>query len=150
MRILNFEQQHHFGFGEVGMPLNIHLKIILAFVSINLIGMFYVELFHLILGIFHILFEYAEEFLDIVVEHFLETGTHETQVIVFYILSPAIFFLAYLLYRIFPRFYFKQKTKLDQLKLNTLAQWHALPLIQRLEWWSFFVAYLSYLLFFSF
>jgi hypothetical protein len=149
MQILKFEH-HHFGFGEVRMPLNIHQKIILTFIIVNLVGIFYLELFHIILGIFHMLFEYAEEFLDMVVEHFLETGTHETQVIVFYILSPVIFSLLYLLYRLFPRFYFKQKTKLDQLKLNTLAQWHALPLIQRFEWWAFFVAYLSYFLFFSF
>lgn len=149
MRILKVEN-HHFGFGEVRMPLSIHLKIILAFVSVNLVGMFYVELFHLTVEIFHVLFEYAEEFLDIVVEHFFETGTHETQVIVFYILSPAIFLLLYLLYRLFPRFYFKLKKNLHQQKLAALTQWHALPLVQRFEWWSFFVVYLSYLVFFSF
>ena len=121
MRILKFEHHHHFSFGEERM-----------------------------VEVFHILFEYAEEFLDMMVEHFLETDTHETQVIVFYILSLTIFLLFYLLYRIFPRFYFKQKAKLYLLKENTLAEWHALPLIQRFEWWSFFVAYLSYLLFFSF
>lgn len=149
MRILKFEH-HHFGFGEVRMHLNIHLKIILAFVSVNLIGMFYLELLHLIVGIFHLLFEYAEEFLDIVVEHFLETGTHETQVIVFYILSPAIFLLLYLLYRLFPRFYFKLKKNLHQQKLVALAEWQALPLVKRFEWWSFFVVYISCLVFFSF
>lgn len=149
MRILKFEH-HHFGFGEVRMHLNIHLKIILAFVSVNLIGMFYLELLHLIVGIFHLLFEYAEEFLDIVVEHFLETGTHETQVIVFYILSPAIFLLLYLLYRLFPRFYFKLKKNLHQQKLAALAEWQALPLVKRFEWWSFFVVYISCLVFFSF
>lgn len=149
MRILKFED-HHFGFGELAEPLNIHVKIILAFLCINLFGIFYEEVFHLILGILHLLFEYAEEFLDIVVEHFLETGTHETQVIVFYILSPAVLLLTYLLYRLFPRFYSKLKKKLHRQKLKTLAQWHALPLIQRFEWWSFFVFYLGCLVFFSF
>lgn len=150
MRILKIDQHHHFGFGEARMPLNIHQKIILAFACINIVGIFYIELFHVFLGIFHVLFEYAEEVLDVIVAYFLETGTHETQVIVFYILSPAIISLLYLLYRLFPRFYFKLKKSFYQQKINTLAQWHALPLIQRFEWWTFFIAYFSYLLFFSF
>lgn len=132
------------------MTLNIHQKIILAFVLFTFVIFMYEELFHLLIGLFHALFESLEHILDIGIEHLLETDTHETQVIVFYILFAFILYGLYRFYRFLPRWYDKLKKNLHQQKIETQAQWHNLPLIQRFEWWSFFVLFISGLIFFSF
>ena len=155
MRILKLKQ-HHASFEAVELTLNIHQKIILAFVLINFIVFMYDGIFHLTVEIFHGLFESIEHLLDLLVEHILEFSTevapqtHETQVIVFYILFCFSLFAFYRLYRFFPRWYCQFRNHLQQQKLNTLSEWHRLPLLQRFEWWSFFVLYVASLIFFSF
>lgn len=149
MRILKLKQ-HHSDFEELDLSLNIHQKIVFAFVLINFFLLAYDGLFQIIIGIFHALFESVEHLLDLCIEHLLDTGTHETQVIVFYILVAFIFFGLYRLYRFLPRWYDKLKKNLSRQKLNILSEWHRLPLLQRFEWWSFFVVYFACLVFFSF
>jgi hypothetical protein len=149
MRILKLED-HHFVFHDVKLALNIHQKILLALFSTTFILLLYEEIFHTLLNVLHGLFESAEHLLDIIIDAVFETSTHETQVIVFYILVPVILLTLYLFYRRLPHWYRHFKESLHQQKLETLAQWHGLPLIQRFEWWSFFVLYISCFIFFSF
>jgi hypothetical protein len=149
MRILKLKQ-HTLGFGEMRMTLNIHQKIILASVLVTFVVFMYEELFHLLVGLLHSVFESVEHILDIGIENLLETHTHETQVIVFYIITSVIIYGLYHFYRFLPRWYNHLKKNIHQQKLETQAQWHALPLIQRFEWWSFFVAFIACYLFFSF
>lgn len=155
MRILKLKQ-HHSAFESVKMSLNIHQKIIFTFVLINLIVFMYDGIFHLAIEIFHGLFESIEHLLDLLVEHILEFSTeaapqtHETQVIVFYILISFILLGLYRFYRFLPRWYDTLKNNLHQQKLTVLSEWHRLPLLQRFEWWSFFVIYISCVIFFSF
>jgi hypothetical protein len=149
MRILKLKQQYP-GFGEMRMTLNIHQKIVLASILVTFVVLMYEELFHLFVGLFHGLFESIEHILDISIEHLLETNTHETQVIVFYILVSVIFYGLYRFYRFLPRWYNNLKKNLHQQKIETQAQWQGLSLIQRFEWWLFFIAFISCLLFFSF
>lgn len=63
------------------------------------------SLLHLLFEILHLTFEFIESALDQMVEHLFHTDTHETQLIVFYILcSVAIYFL-YRLVRAVTRYY---------------------------------------------
>lgn len=63
------------------------------------------SLLHLLFEILHLTFEFIESALDQMVEHLFHTDTHETQLIVFYILcSVAVYFL-YRLARAVPRYY---------------------------------------------
>jgi hypothetical protein len=149
MRILKLKQ-HNLVFGEMRVILNIHQKIVLSLVLVSTVLLMYEELFHLVVGLFHGVFESVEHILDIGIEYLLDTSTHETQVIVFYILVAFIFYGLYRFYRFLPRWYSHLKKNLHQQKIETQTQWHGLPLIQRFEWWSFFVLYISCFIFFSF
>ncbi|MEQ1637986.1 MAG: hypothetical protein ABL903_14985 [Methylococcales bacterium] len=62
-------------------------------------------LLHLLLELFHILFEFVEITLDGVVEHLFHTDTHQTQVIVFYIICSIGLLLLYRLKLALPRYY---------------------------------------------
>lgn len=61
--------------------------------------------FHLLLELCHITFELVEQGLDTLVEHIFETNTHDTQLIVFYILMSFVAFIAYRIWRVLPRCY---------------------------------------------
>lgn len=74
------------------------------------------ELLHALAELAHLLFELFEASLDHVVEHIFHTGTHETQIIVFYLMLSMAFGGLYYLWRIMPRFFRK-------LKENLLATW---------------------------
>lgn len=145
MSILNLN--HHPDFGELKITLNIHQKIILAFVLVNFIGLMYLELFHLMMGILDGLFELIEHTLDITVDYLLDTSTHDTQTIVFYILVPLILFA---LYHYLPSWYQRFKKNLHQQKLETINQWQELRFVQKAEWWIFFAVYLYCLMLFNF
>ena len=155
MRLLKLKQPHA-DFGEIRMNLNIHHKIALTFILFNVFFFLYDGIFHLTFEIFHGLFESLEHFLDVLVEEIIEfstetaPATHETQVIVFYILF--VFFLigCYRLYRFFPQYYQHLKYTFHRQKQTALAEWHELPLFQRFEWWAFLVLYLTALIFFGF
>jgi hypothetical protein len=149
MRILKL-QHDDFGFRGEKVSLNIHQKIALSFSVVTFLLLMYEEIFHLLAEFFHVMFESIENILDILIEHFLETSTHETQVIVFYILVPLIFLTLFQVYCWLPRLYRVLKRHLHRQKIETLAQWHVLPLTVKLEWWLFFISFFSCLIFFSF
>ncbi len=149
MRILKL-QHDDFGFRGEKVSLNIHQKIALSFSVLTFLLLMYEEIFHLLAELFHVVFETVENILDILIEHFLETSTHETQVIVFYILVPLIFLILFQVYCWLPRLYRVLKRQLHHQKIEMLAQWHVLPLTVKLEWWLFFISFFSCVIFFSF
>jgi len=69
-----------------------------------LIGLIH-HVFEIILHVMHLAFEYAEVGLDHLVEHAFHTDTHQTQVIVFYILVLIIGGLAFLILRRIPAWF---------------------------------------------
>lgn len=121
------------------MTLNIYQKISIVLTLIVFVLLTYDVLFHGLFELLHVLFESVEYTLDLIIEHFFATGTHETQVIVFYILVPAIFYGLYLLFRFFCNLYYKVKYYFRQQKIETLMQWHALSLLEKTAWWCFLV-----------
>lgn len=139
MRMIEKTKYYGCDFKGMKMALNIHQKIIIAVVAAVFILSMYDVLFHLLLGILHILFEAAEWVLDHLIEHLFETGMRETQIIVFYILMMIISGSIYKLYRQLPRWYHKLEQKLYQKTVETLAQWRAVSIIGRIAWWSFFI-----------
>jgi hypothetical protein len=68
--------------------------------------------FELIFEVAAISFEWLETFLDHIVEHLFETELHETQTIVFYIISFIALFPIYALWRVLPDFYLRVKNAL--------------------------------------
>ncbi|WP_150047623.1 MULTISPECIES: PilZ domain-containing protein [Methylomonas] len=69
-----------------------------------LVGLIH-HLFEIILHVLHLAFEYAEVGLDHLVEHAFHTDTHQTQVIVFYILVVIIGGLVFLILRRVPAWF---------------------------------------------
>jgi hypothetical protein len=74
------------------------------------------ELLHTLAELGHLLFELFEASLDRIVEHIFHTGTHETQIIVFYLMLSMALGGLYCLWRTMPRFF-------RALKENLLAAW---------------------------
>jgi hypothetical protein len=70
------------------------------------------EVFHLFLSFFHVLFEWTETSLDTLIEIAFGTSLHTTQVVVFYIIVAGILYGLYKLWLRFPDFYKRQKEHL--------------------------------------
>ena len=121
------------------MTLTIYQKLIVALVLIVFVVLTYEELFRLLAELLHVTFESIEYTLDLLIEHFFATGTHETQVIVFYILVPAIFYALYLFYRFCLYCYGKLKQNVLRQKNETFAQWQALSIFKKIVWWCFLI-----------
>ena len=121
------------------MLLNIHQKISVYTATVLIVWLFYEQLFHLILHTAHILFEIAEHFLHLVIEHFFEIGTHETQIVVFYLLLSVICYQIYKFYRLLPKLLFQFKQLWQQQKTETLSQWQELDLRWKFLWSTFFL-----------
>ena len=86
------------------------------------------DLFNLLLELFHLLFEGAEATLDFIVEVIFDTSLHSTQVIVFYILLAVILYGLYYLWKALPAFYRQQKISLLDFLANetdsVTMYWH--------------------------
>lgn len=85
------------------------------------------EVLHLLLTIFHVLFEWTENSLDFIIELVFDTSLHTTQVVVFYIIIAGILYGLYKLWRGLPDFYKRQKENLleflsDEVE-STLNYW---------------------------
>lgn len=119
------------------MNLNIQQKIIIATVLIIFVLSFYDDLFHLLLEIFHLLFEGMEFVLDLIIEYLLEMGTYKTQVVVFYILVAIICYGVYRLYRFISNRYHKLEQFLHKQKQQTLAEWNSLSMLEKVACWCF-------------
>lgn len=93
------------------------------------------SLLHLLFEILHLTFEFIESALDEMVEHLFHTDTHETQLIVFYLLcSVAVCFL-YRLTRAIPGYYQRLKiyfyTTTAYYKIRLIRYWSAVSPIQK-------------------
>lgn len=84
-------------------------------------------LFELFLEFSHLAFEFIESNLDHLVEHLFETDVHQTQVIVFYIIVPFVFYGLYRLWQVVPPFCRwckkKQIAYWSRKKANLLFYW---------------------------
>lgn len=67
------------------------------------------SLLHLLLEIVHLTFEFIESALDEMVEHLFHTDTHETQLVVFYILCSVVIYFIYRFISAIPRHYQRLK-----------------------------------------
>ena len=136
-------KQHDHNFGDLKMNFGIHHKIMLLSALIIFVSFTYDSLFHLIIGLLHGIFESVEYVLDGCIEHLFDTGTHKTQVIVFYIL---VLFISYGFYRIYcfiPRCCRRIKTSLVNDKAEVLSYWHSLSFLKKLKYSSIVILILG-------
>jgi hypothetical protein len=110
----------------------------------DLIPDFLVWLYHSLVELVHILLELLEETLDIIIEAFFDTGLHETQIIVFYIMLAIALLVLYQLIRTIPRWYRSIRrciaaNYLTQ-KNEILAAWRQLTLLGKVKWIALFIA----------
>lgn len=87
-----------------------------------------IEVFHSLLELSHILFEWIESALDFIIDLIFDTQVHKTQVVVFYIIIAALLYGLYRAWKGFPAFYRNKKQQLlilffDEIA-NILAYWH--------------------------
>lgn len=115
------------------------------------------ELLHLlfehVLEFLHLAFEFIELNLDKLIEHFFETGLHETQVIVFYIIAFFVLIGFYRLCRTLPRFYRRCKKNLilycSRKKASWLFYWREQSLFNKIKLVVIAVAAISGYVFFG-
>lgn len=104
-------------------------------------------LFELLLEFAHLLFEAVESVLDTVIEHLFDTGLHDTQVIVYYILLAAIFYGLFRLSLRVPGIYRRAKENLlitwTVNKTRTVLYWQNIPLINKIKWLTVSVTVLT-------
>jgi hypothetical protein len=116
-----------------------------------------IEFFHLLLELFmellHICFEWIESTLDHLVEHLFETDTHDTQIIVFYILMTVLAIVLYRLYLFLPkvvkRIYQNILVYFTRLKIRLLIFWEEQSLLGKIKYISVSVGVLYIWLFLS-
>ncbi|MEY4767827.1 MAG: hypothetical protein RL637_466, partial [Pseudomonadota bacterium] len=92
--------------------------------------------------------------LDLVIEHLLDTQTHNTQIIVFYIL---VFIVSYGLYRFYlrlPRILHSIKNYfircIREQRSAFAIYWQQLPLLSKIKAWMLLLSIFLYLIFFGF
>jgi len=109
-----------------------------------------IEFFHLLLELFmellHICFEWIESTLDHLVEHLFETDTHDTQIIVFYILMTVLAIVLYRLYLFLPkvvkRIYQNILVYFTRQKIRLLIFWEEQSLLGKIKYISLSVGVL--------
>ena len=125
--------------------------ILIPDVILGLIGELLHMVFELLMEFLHILFEWLEISLDTVIELLFETGSHETQIIVFYIIMAFVGFGLYRLSRILPKLYRRLHVKTLAFYLyhkNELTvAWHQLTLLNKIKWVGVVIS-ISYIMFF--
>ncbi len=109
------------------------LKIIFISTVLGLVILIPHTVFELLLEASHTLFEVLEEGFDLLVEHVFHTGTHETQIIVFYLLFSLIMYGFYKLWRFSRRWYSELKITWAERKTNALLYWQESSLLRKVE-----------------
>lgn len=115
------------------------------------------DLFHFLLELFlhvlHLTFEFIESNLDHLVEHLFETDVHQTQVIVFYIIVPFVFYGLYRLWRAVPPFCRRCKRKQaaywSRKKANLFFYWREQSSLDKLKLIAIGVAVISFYILFG-
>jgi hypothetical protein len=141
-------------FGEIKTVFGVHQKIVIKLAVISFIVLTYDTIFELMIHLLHRVFESTEHVLDLMIEGLLETSTHETQIIVFYILLLGISYGLYRVYRNLPRWYCSCKQGLlawvAQQQTDIVQYWQELPLMGKIKAWTLLLSILLYTIFFGF
>ncbi|WP_027158935.1 hypothetical protein [Methylobacter luteus] len=124
-----------------------NLKIIAISVAIGFVVLIPDTVFGLLYEISHGLFEVLEEGFDLLVEHLFHTGTHETQIIVFYLLLSLILYGLYRLWRLSLRWYSAFKITWAQQKSNARLYWQESSSLRKIEIVAISLAVVSFLIF---
>jgi len=123
----------------------------------EVIGLLF-ELLHILWELFvellDILFEGTESGLDHIVEHLFETDLHTTQVIVFYIMMSVAALIAYRLYLLLPKLYYRLRENLLAAwvwhKTRIRLYWQSLTLINKIKFVAMAIGMAYAVVFFSF
>ncbi len=104
-------------------------------------------LFELLLEFAHLLFEAVESVLDTLIEHLFDTGLHDTQVIVYYILLAAILYGLFRLSLRIPGICRRAKENLliswTVYKTRTAVYWQDMTLMKKIKWFAIVVTVLT-------
>jgi hypothetical protein len=123
------------------------LKIILTSIVLAIVLLIPDTVFGLLFEISHALFEVTEEVFDLLVEHVFHTGTHETQIIVFYVLLALICYGLYKLWRLSLRWYGTFKLAWARYKSEALLYWQQSSLPRKIGIVAIGLATISFLIF---
>ncbi len=134
------------------------LGLFLIFIMPYEVGGLLWELFHFILEMLlelaHLLFESAEATLDNIIELLFETGLHDTQVIVFYILFAVIGYGIYRFCRLVPGAFLRMQSYLiafwEYNKIRAYLYWRGLTLNGRIKLLAFCAVYIIGFIFLNF
>jgi hypothetical protein len=124
-----------------------NLKIIAISVAIGCVVLIPDTVFGLLYEISHALFEVLEEGFDLLIEHLFHTGTHETQIIVFYLLLSLILYGLYRLWHLSLRWYSAFKITWARQKSNALLYWRESSVLRKIGIVSITLAAISFLIF---
>jgi hypothetical protein len=124
-----------------------NLKIIAISVAIGCVVLIPDTVFGLLYEISHALFEVLEEGFDLLIEHLFHTGTHETQIIVFYLLLSLILYGLYRLWHLSLRWYSAFKITWARQKSNALLYWRESSVLRKIGIVSITMAAVSFLIF---
>ncbi|WP_442497814.1 hypothetical protein [Methylobacter sp. sgz302048] len=124
-----------------------NLKIILISIALGLVVLIPDTVFGLLLEASHAFFEVLEEGFDLLVEHIFHTSTHETQIIVFYLLFSLICYGLYKLWRLSQRWYNAFRITWSQQKANAWLYWQESSLLKKIEIVAIGLAAASFLIF---
>jgi hypothetical protein len=124
-----------------------NLKIIAISVAIGCVVLIPDTVFGLLYEISHALFEVLEEGFDLLIEHLFHTGTHETQIIVFYLLLSLILYGLYRLWHLSLRWYSAFKITWARQKSNALLYWRESSVLRKIGIVSITMAAISFLIF---
>jgi len=123
------------------------LKIILISIVLGIVVLIPDTVFGLLFEIFHALFEVTEEVFDLLIEHLFHTGTHETQIIVFYVLLSLICYGLYKLWQLSRRWYSAFKITWARQKSSALLYWRESSALRKIGIVSIAMAVISFLIF---
>jgi hypothetical protein len=123
------------------------LKIILLLIVLSIVVLIPGTVFGLLLEVSHALFEVLEEGFDLLIENVFHTGTHETQIIVFYVLFSLICYGLYKLWRFSRRWYSTFKITWAQQKSDAWLYWQESSLLRKIEIVTIGLAAISFLIF---
>lgn len=133
----------------MGLPAtSIGHKTIIPFVLIFVVLTLYdvlwdllLTLLHSMLVLLHIIFEFCEHALDLLIEHLFHTDPHTTEIIVFYILASIIGCITFKLIMALRTWYCRFCKQLTgyyhQEKTRTISKLRNQPLIEKIKWGLF-------------
>ncbi len=128
-------------------------KAIIVGLVITTIVIFPEFLWHFVVGVLHLAFEWIEFALDFVIELVFETGLHNTQIIVFYILGVLALIGLYFLAKRVPKMLNNFQNKLNRYRNDKKAAlrlyWQQLPFLHKVQFVTLSLTALTLLLFFG-